>query len=96
MYSPAPPRPTAMRREAVPMPALNWKARMPVPPPTEPSATGPPEAPSRARATWSARRWPPAVSCRKPAQVSPTTGSGRKGASKAAGSRSRVQPTAPS
>ena len=45
VYSPPPSRPTAMRREAVPMPALNWKARIPVPPPTEPSATGPPRGP---------------------------------------------------
>jgi len=39
------------RREAVPMPHLNSWQIIPVPPPTLPSATDPPVAPSSARAT---------------------------------------------
>ena len=64
----------AMTRDAVPMPPLNSWQIMPVPPPTAPSATGPPDAEARAWRTWSAVTWKPLMSLSTPSNVSPTTG----------------------
>ena len=64
------------------MPALKPKVRIPVPPPTEPSTTGPPRAESSAAKTCSRRTWKPLMSFRNPSQVSATTGRLQSGASR--------------
>ena len=61
-------------REAVPIPPLKPWHCMPVPLPTPPSATGPPDADSSAAWTCSARTCMPLMSFRSPSYVSPTTG----------------------
>ncbi len=66
--------PTVGTREAVPTPALNPSATVPVPAPTHPSATGPPEAVSRAARTCSSWTGRARMSDRKPSLHSPTTG----------------------
>src|SRR5262249_40135731 len=48
---------------------------MPVPPPTLPSATAPPRAPSSAANTCSGFTWKPLISFSDPSHVSATTGS---------------------
>ena len=57
------------------MPPLNPWQTMPVPPPTLPSATEPPDASENASRTCSAVTCWPRMSLRKPSKVSPTTGS---------------------
>jgi hypothetical protein len=57
------------------MPPLKPWQTIPVPPPTLPSATGPPRAPSRAAIACSAFTWKPLMSLSTPSQVSATTGS---------------------
>ena len=69
-----PPSPSGSRRELVPMPPFHPKATVPVPAPTLPSSTGPPEVLRSASKTCRlligrARIW-----FRKPSFVSPTTG----------------------
>ena len=61
-------------REAVPIPPLKPWHCMPVPLPTPPSATEPPDADSSAAWTCSARTCIPLMSFRSPSYVSPTTG----------------------
>src|SRR5437588_7969228 len=61
-----PPSSSDRTRDDVPMPPLNWWQIMPVPPPTQPSATGPPVAASRAANTCSGRTCIPLMSERKP------------------------------
>ena len=56
------------------MPPLNSWQTIPVPPPTLPSATGPPVAVSSAARRWSGRTWKPLMSLSRPSYVSPTTG----------------------
>ena len=56
------------------MPALNPKARIPVPPPALPSSTDPLVARSRALNTSSFFTWKPLMSLSSPSQVSATTG----------------------
>ena len=69
-------------REEVPMPALKPKVRIPVPPPTEPSATGPEAAESSAAKTCSRCTWKPLMSFRNPSQVSATSGRLQSGAAR--------------
>ncbi len=57
------------------MPPLKPWQTIPVPPPTLPSATGPPRAASRAAIACSALTWKPLMSLSTPSQVSATTGS---------------------
>src|SRR5262249_42581457 len=64
----------ATRREDVPMPPLNPWQRIPVPPPTLPSATGPAPAPAIASSTCSALTWNASMSLSQPSYVSATTG----------------------
>ena len=64
-----------MTREAVPVPPLNSWQIDPVPPPTFPSATGPPRAASSAACRCSGRTWNPFWSLSRSSDVSPTTGS---------------------
>ena len=56
------------------MPPLKLWQIIPVPPPTLPSATGPPRAPSSAAIACSAFTWKPLMSLSTPSQVSATTG----------------------
>ena len=58
----------------MPIPPLKPWQSIPVPPPTEPSATGPRLAPSSALNTCSCRTWNPSTSFRTPSYVSATTG----------------------
>ena len=67
-------QPSSTTRDAVPIPPLKPWQTMPVPPPTEPSSTGPSCAASSAAETCSGRTWKPLMSLRKPSHVSPTTG----------------------
>ena len=67
-------QPPSTTRDAVPMPPLKPWQIMPVPPPTSPSATGPPRARACASRTCSAVTCRPSMSLRTPSQVSPTTG----------------------
>src|SRR5687767_2935536 len=57
------------------MPPLNPWHTIPVPPPTLPSDTAPPLAPSSALMTCSGLTWNPLMSFRPPSYVSATTGS---------------------
>ncbi len=61
-------------REDVPMPPLKSKHCIPTPAPTEPSATGPGRAPSRAAATCSSARGKERTSFRNESSHSETTG----------------------
>ena len=63
------------RRDDVPVPPLNSKQCMPVPPPTLPSATAPPRAASSAAQRMFGLTWKPLMSLSQPSQVSATTGS---------------------
>ena len=88
-------QPSSTTRDDVPIPPLKPWQTMPVPPPTEPSSTGPSRAAASAAATCSGRTWKPLMSLRKPSHVSPTTGrlqSHSPGGS-AAISASRTTPT---
>ena len=61
-------------REEVPMPPLNSWQIMPVPPPTQPSVTGPSDASSSAAQTCSDLTCMPLMSLSQPSYVSATTG----------------------
>ena len=61
-------------RDAVPIPPLKSWHTIPVPPPTEPSATGPAAAAAYAAFACSAVTWKPSTSLSVPSQVSATTG----------------------
>ncbi len=67
-------QPSSTTRDAVPIPPLKPWQIIPVPPPTDPSSTGPSCAASRASKTCSDRTWKPLMSLRNPSHVSPTTG----------------------
>ena len=75
-----PPASAGTTRDAVPIPPLNSWQIIPVPPPTAPSATGPPAAAASAASRCSGFTWNPFMSLRTPSYVSPTTGSDQKSA----------------
>src|SRR5258708_18144546 len=69
-----PPRSALSRRDAVPIPPLNWLQIFPVPPRPLPSATGPPRALSSAWNACCLVTWKPLMSFSAPSHVSATTG----------------------
>ena len=69
-----PPAASGNLREAVPVPPLNPKHTMPVPPPTLPSAIGPLRAVFSAASACSGLTWKAFMSFSQPSAVSATTG----------------------
>ena len=79
----------------MPIPPLKSWQIMPVPPPTEPSATGPPAAAAYAAFVCSAVTWKPLTSLRVPSQVSATTGRAHASAPEATSMSTNASRTTP-